>query len=130
MTYASGKVFTETMSQRTRTIEGKYVVCTVHSKFYNQPMNSILTYDAKASALKIYSLFGDGHGGNMLTEAVATFDFSKRTYTCTSAYGDGFKETTTGFYTDTEDTAKSVVRKNGALFMTRQVVTRPVTTLK
>jgi len=44
MTYASGKVFREEMTQTARTVDGKYVVFIVQSKFYNQPMNSILTY--------------------------------------------------------------------------------------
>jgi len=38
-------------------------------------------------------------------------------YTITSSYGDGFKETTTGSYTDTEDSAKTVGYKEGVLFI-------------
>jgi len=127
MTYASGKVFTEEMTQRTRTIRGKYIVATVHSKYYNQSMSSVLTFDEKASVLKVYSLFADGHGGDMLTEGKMSFDFSKKTYAVTSSYGDGFKETTTGVYADTEDTARTEVYQNGGLFMRREIVTRPVT---
>ena len=126
MTYASGKVFREEMTQTARTVDGKYVVFIVQSKFYNQPMNSILTYNAKASALKVYGLYGNGPGGDIVTESTAVYDFAKKTYTITSSYGDGFKETTTGSYTDTEDSAKTVGYKEGVLFMTREVKTRPI----
>jgi len=126
MTYASGKVFREAMTQTARTVGGKYVVFTVQSKFYNQPMNSILAYDAKASALKVYGLYGDNHAGDIMTEGTAVYEFAKKTYTITSSYGDGFKEATTGSYTDTEDSAKTVVYKDGVLFMTREVKTRPI----
>jgi hypothetical protein len=126
MTYASGKVIREELTQTARTVGGKYVVFTVQSKFYNQPMNSILTYNAKASPLKVYGLYGDGHGGDIVTEGTAVYEFARKTYTITSSYGDGFKETTTGSYTDTEDSAKTVVYKDGVLFMTREVKTRPI----
>jgi hypothetical protein len=109
MTYASGKV-----------------VFTVQSKFYNQPMNSILAYDEKASALKVYGLYGDGHAGDIVTEGTAIYDYARKTYSIISSYGDGFKETTTGSYTDTEDSAKTVGYKEGVLFMTREVKTRPI----
>jgi len=126
MTYASGKVFQEEMTQTARTEGGKYVVFTVQSKFYNQPMNSILAYDEKASALKMYGLYGNGPAGDIVMEGTAAYDYAKKTYTITSSYGDGFKETTTGSYTDKEDSAKTVVYKDGVLFMTREVKTRPI----
>jgi hypothetical protein len=125
MTYASGKVFREELTLSARTVGGKYVVFTVQSKFYHQPMNSILAYDEKVSALKVYGLYGNGHGDDIVTEGTAVYDYAKKTYTITSSYGEGFKETTTGSYTDTEDFAKTVVSKEGILFMTREVKTRP-----
>ena len=124
MTYASGKVFREELTQTVRTVGGKYVVFTVQSKFYNQPMNSILAYDQKASALKVYGLYGDSNAGDIVTEGTAVYDFAKKTYTITSSYGDSFTETTTGSYTDTKDSAKTVVYKGGVLFMTREVKTQ------
>jgi len=126
MTYASGKVFPEELTQTARTVRGEYVVFTVQSKFYNQPMNSILAYDKKASALKVYGLYGDGHADDIVTEGTAVYEFARKTYTITSSYGDGFKETTTGSYTDREDSAKTVVYKDGVLFMTRKVKTHPI----
>ena len=106
-------------------VGGKYIVFEFYSQFYHQTMNSILGYDAKARALKTYGLYGDGHGGNRVTEGTVVYDYARKTYTITSAYDD-FKETTTGSYTDTEDVAKTVAYKDGALFMTREVTTRPV----
>jgi hypothetical protein len=129
MTYASGKVLQETLTQTARTVGGKYEVFTVQSKFYNQPMNAILTYDEKPSALKIFGLFDDGYGGDIVTCGTAVYDYAKKTYTITSSYGDGFKETTTGSYTDKEDFAKTAVYKNGFLFMTREARTIPVTSV-
>jgi hypothetical protein len=129
MTYASGKVLQEKLTQTARTVDGKYEVFTVQSKFYNHPMNAILTYDEKASALKVFGLFGDGYGGDVVTCGTAVYDYAKKTYTITSSYGDGFKETTTGSYTDKEDFAKTVVNKNGFLFMTREARTIPVTSV-
>jgi len=130
MTYASGKVFKEVLTGTAHTVGGKYVVFTAYSQFYQQPMQAILGYDTKASVLKTYGLYGDGNGGNIVTEATVVYDFGKKTYKMNSSYGDGFKETTTGSYTDTEDIAKTVVYKAGALFMTREVVTRPVLPIK
>jgi hypothetical protein len=126
MTYASGKIFTEEMTQTARTVRSKYVVFTVQSKYYNQPMSAILAYDEKASTLKVYGLYGNSHGGDIVTEGAIVYDYAKKTYTSTSSYGDGFKEITTGSYTDTEDVAKTVVYKDGVSSMTREVVTRPV----
>lgn len=126
MTYASGKVFTEVATATAHTVRGRYVVFKFYSHYYQRTMNAILGYDVKASAPKTYGLYGDGQGGDVVTEGLVTYDLKHKTYTITSAYGD-FKETTTGSYTDTEDVARTVVNKNGALFMTRTVVTRPVT---
>jgi hypothetical protein len=126
MTYASGKIFKEVMTVTAHTVGGQYVVFTAYSSFYQQPMQTIFGYDAKALVLTTYGLYGDGHGGNIVTEATVVYDFDKQTYTMNSSYGDGFKKTTTGSYTDTEDVTKTVVYKNGALFVTHEIVTRPV----
>jgi hypothetical protein len=130
MTYESGKVFKEEMNMTAKTVGGKYVVFTVYSKFYNQPMNSILAYDEKASILKSYGLYANGHGEDIVTEGVVAYNYAKKTYGITSSYGDGFNEITTGSYTATEDSAKTVVKKNGSLFMTQEVKTYPNVTTK
>lgn len=125
MTYASGKVVQEEMTLAGHTVNGKYVVFTVQSKAYSQPINAILAFDEKSSALKTYGLYGDGHGGEIVTEGTAVYDYARKTYTITSSYGDGFNETTKGSYTDAQDFAKTVVYKDGTLFMTRETTTRP-----
>ena len=125
MTYATGQVVQEEMKGTTRTVGGKYIVSAVQSRFYEQPMHSVVAYDAKAAAIKAYGLYGDGRGGHRVTEGLVAFDFAKKTYTVTSAY-DGFKKATAGRYTDTEDRSKTIVYRDGALFLTREVTTRPV----
>jgi hypothetical protein len=130
MTYASGKVFREKMDGTSHSVQGKYIVFTIQSEFYHQTMYSILTSDEKAAVLKVYGLFGDGHGGDVVTEGTEVFNFARKTYTITSLYGDGFKETTAGTYTDKEDFARTTVYKNGVLFMTREATTRPVNNSK
>ena len=124
MTYAAGRVFQEELKGTTRTVGGKYIVSAVQSRFYQQPLHSIVAYDAQASAIKTYGLSGDGRGGSRVTEGLVAFDFAKKTYTMTSTY-EGFQETTTGNYADREDRSKTVVYKDGALFLTREVITRP-----
>jgi hypothetical protein len=126
MKYASGRTFREKMVQTTRTVDGKYIVYTINSKFYHQMISSILAFDEKASTLKVYGLYGDGHGGDTMTEGVVVYNFAKKTFTGTSSYGDGFKEITTGFYTSTNDFSRTVLYKNGAVFMTREVTATPV----
>jgi hypothetical protein len=123
MTYASGKVVREEMTQTACTVAGKYIVFSVQSRFYNRTMHAIATYDVKAAALKLYGFYSDEHGRDVVTEATIVYDYTKKTYTITSSYG-AFRETTTGSYTGTEDTAKTVVYKDGELFMTREVKTR------
>jgi len=124
--YATGKVFQEEVAVKARTVSGKYVVFDGYSQFYHQPMSSLLTYDEKSSDLKLYGLYADSQGNPLVTVGVGKYDATHKTYTVTSAYGEGFKETTQGVYTDTEDTAKTVVLKNGVLFMTRVVKTHPL----
>jgi len=120
MKYQTGKVFTETIKVSGKTVGGKYLVFTAQSKFYQQPMNSIVTYDAKASALKTYALFG-----GVLTFTTSVADYDKKIYAENSSYGDGFDEITVGSYSDTENSERTMVYQNGVLFMTREVKTHP-----
>ena|ERR1700733_12547318 len=122
MKYVSGKTFTEKITQTTRTADGKYIIYTINSEFYHQTMSSIMTFDEKASTLKVYGLYSGGHGGDVITESAVVYDYAKKTYTGTSSYGDGFKEITTGSYTSTNDFSNTLVYKNGALFMTREAL--------
>lgn len=124
-TYASGKVVTEVITQTARTIGGKYVVFTLNSELNHQAMDTILAYDEKASALKAYVLYNTGQGGDTIIESAILYDYAKKTYTMSATYGD-FKEITNGSYTFEEDFAKTSIYKNGDLFLTREVITRPL----
>jgi hypothetical protein len=119
--YESGETFTEDVPQTAKTVGGKYIVFTAESKFYHQTMYSILTYDEKSSALKVYGLYGD-----MVTEGTVVYDYDKKTYTESSSYGDGFKEVTTGIILPAEHSDRTLVYRNGILFMTRETKCHPV----
>ena len=45
--YQDGKSFKEECSAATKTVEGRYIVYTVESQYYGQPMSSILEFDEK-----------------------------------------------------------------------------------
>jgi hypothetical protein len=119
--YASGKVVNDDMQVTSKTIGGKYIVYSMWSRFYNQEMHSILAYDEKSGVLKAYMPYGDE-----LVESHFVCDVKTRTYSEKSAYGDGFTISTTGFCSDTGDSAHSVVYQHGALFMTRDATNHPV----
>ena len=120
MTYASGKVFSEEMSQTAKTVGGKHIVFTAESKYYQQTMNCLLTYDENAAALKTYGLYGE-----TVTEGTVVYDAAKKIYAITSSYGDGFLEVTVGSYSDKESSDRTLVYKHGVLFVTRNVECRP-----
>jgi hypothetical protein len=93
----------------------------MRSKFYNQEMHSILSYDGKSGTLKAYMHYGDD-----LLESHFVYDAKTRTSTEKYSYGDGFTVTTTGFCSDTGDSTHSVIYQHGALFMTRDATNHPV----
>ncbi len=123
--YEDERTFKEDAVITAKTISGKYIVFTIQSKFYEQPINSIVMYDKEKLAFAVWGKYGD-----MLTEQIATFDFEKKTYKTSSSYGDGFTETGSGFYSDKEDSSRALVYKNGTLFMTREVKAKPVEIIK
>ncbi len=121
MKYQDGRVFRESCTQKAKTIAGKYIVFSMDSHYYKQPMYAIAGYDEKASAVRQWGLFGD-----ILTEATMIFDPEKKVSASTSRYGDGFMEISAGTYSDTEMSDHTVVYKDGALFMIRDAKTRPI----
>ena len=125
MTYTSGKVLTEQMTLSAHTVGGKYVVFTMDSQVYHGPVNTILTLDEKSSSLKVYGLFPDEEGKDVLTESTVTYNFKKKTFSMNSTYLD-FKESVSGSYSDTQSTVKATAYKDGVLVMTRETITRPV----
>lgn len=124
--YQSGKTFKEEGAQTSRTIRGKFVVFTGQSQYYHRQMSTILTFDEMASAVKLYGLFGDGHGGDLVTEATIVYDYDKKIYASSCEYGDGFKELTVGSYSDRESSDRTLVYKNGVLFLTREVTAKAI----
>ncbi|MDR3458353.1 MAG: hypothetical protein P4N60_12960 [Verrucomicrobiae bacterium] len=119
--YENGKNFKEVVAETAKTVGGKYVVTTVQSQFYKQPMDSIMTYDEKASAYKVWAIFGE-----TITEGHIVYDFQKKIYAMNSAYGDGFTELGVGSYTSTESSDQTLIFKNGVLFSTRESKCMPV----
>ena len=126
MKFASGKTVTEEVPQTTRTVGGRYLVFTGQSTFYHQTMHGIVTYDEPASAYKIYGLYGDGHGGDLVIGGTIIYDTAKKIYAATSSYGDGFTEIGVGSYSATENSDRTLVYTNGVLFMTRETQSHPV----
>jgi hypothetical protein len=118
--YEDGKTFKEEIAGTSKTVGGKYIVNTVLSKFYKQPMDSILTYDEKTSNYKVFAIYGE-----TITEGRIVYDFSKKIYATSSAYGDGFTEQGVGSYTDAGSSDRTLIFKNGVLFCTRETKTTP-----
>jgi hypothetical protein len=121
--YPDGKVFKEECAQTARTVAGNYVVFATESKYYNQTMYSIAGYDAKASAVRMWGLFGD-----VVTEGTMIFDREKKISALTANYGEGFMEISVGSASEKELSDHALVYKDGVLFMTRDVRTRPAAT--
>jgi hypothetical protein len=120
MKYQDGKVFKEDCNQTAKTIGGKYIVFSTDSQYYKQTMHSMAGYDDKASAVRLWGLYGD-----IITEATMVFDPERKLSASTSRYGDGFMESSVGSCSATEMSEHTLVYKDGILVMTRDVTTRP-----
>jgi hypothetical protein len=125
MTYASGQVLQEEMKGGSHTVEGKYVVSAMNSQLYNQKFYYVTMYDAEEAVIKNYALTDNGKGRPMISESRVYPDFTNKTYIAKAVYGD-FIESTTGSYTDTNEICKSLIYKNGVLFLTRDLTIRQV----
>lgn len=123
MKYQDGRVFTEDCVQTAKTIGGKYVVFSMDSQYYKHTMHTIVGYDEKALAIRQWGLFGD-----TLTEGTIVFDPEKKVVASAAAYGDGFTEISAGSCSEAEQSDHTLVYKDGVLFMTRDVKTRPIGT--
>ncbi len=118
--YRDGKTFAENATETTKTVGGKYVVTTVRSTFSKQPMDSILTYDEKASTYKVWALLGE-----TIVEGRIVYDFQKKVYALNSAYGSGVTELGVGSYSDTENSSRTLIFTNGLLLCERISTTKP-----
>lgn len=114
--YADGRKFKEEIAGSSKTVKGKYVVATVQSDLYKQPMDSITAYDERTGCYKCWGLYG-----NTVVEGLMVYDVDKKTYSTYSTYGEGFLELSTSCYSDTNNWTHTVVLKNGVLFSARDV---------
>ncbi len=121
MQYTDGRVFSEECTHTAKAIDGNYIVFTIDSKFYGRPVHAIRGYDEKASAIHTWSLFGDA-----LVESTVNVDPVKKVFAETATYEGGFLEIVVGTYSDEEISERSLVYKNGVLFMTREAKTTPI----
>lgn len=118
--YNNGKSFSEEARQTVKTIEGKYIVTTITSDFYKQPMHSITAYDEKALSYKVWAMYGE-----TIAESQMVLDPQKHISAMNSTYGDGFSEVGVSSYSDTERSSRTLVFRNGILACTRESRTYP-----
>jgi hypothetical protein len=122
--YEDGRNVTEHFVVTSKTVGGEYIVFTINSEARKQSINSIIGYDRQTATYKTWGEFGKPDGsGNIITEGSDTLDPQEKTYTMSSTYGD-FTEIGKGSYTDTEDHSRTLVYRNGVLFLTRDVISR------
>ena len=121
LNYTTGRVLTQRLEGASKTIGGQYVVHTMQADFLKEPLYSIFTYEEKSGQFKEYGCYS-----NTVTEAIISFDAKNRTFASTASFATSFTETATGSWTETNETAHIVINKNGALFMTRDETTHPV----
>jgi hypothetical protein len=118
--FQDGRAFTEEMPLTAKTIAGKYIVFTADSQYYKQRRHSIVTYDDKAQAIKQWGLFGD-----TLTEETMLYDLAKKVCASTSRYAGGFMEITVASFSEKEISGRGLAYKDGVLYLTREVTTKP-----
>jgi hypothetical protein len=110
-----GRVFTEESVGTAKTIGGKYVVCSMDSQFSKEPLQAVIGYDEKASAIKSWGI-ADGS----LAVGTIVFDPERRVSAFTGTHGD-VMQISVGTYSDTESFSRMLVYKSGVLSLTREV---------
>jgi hypothetical protein len=124
--YPDGKAVKFDVAETAKTVAGKYIVTTVRSQSNNeQTIDSIMTFDDKASVYKGWATYGD-----KIIGGVSVYDFDKKIVSTFVDYGDGSSELTVGSYTGSESSDRTVILKNGVLFCTRESKTTPANLLK
>jgi hypothetical protein len=123
LTYEEGRLIKEDCLQTAKTVGGKYIVITTESQLHKEPSHCIVGYDQRASAIKQWGLYKD-----TVTEATMIFDTEKKLTASTSSYGGGFMEISISSASENEMSVHGRVFKNGVLFLTREVKTRPLKT--
>ena len=115
-----GRVFTEESVANTKTIGGKYIVCSMDSKFLKEPQRAVIAYDEKASAIKSW-----GIAGGSLAVSTVVLDPDKKLTASSGAHGE-FMEISVGSYSQTESFSRVTVYKNGVLSLTRDARYWPI----
>lgn len=122
LNYADGRTILEKTRVTTKTVEGNYIVYSGYSTLYKTSMSSIIGYDEDASSITQWGVFGD-----VLVKAIIVRDDKNKTSASFSQYGDGYEEIATEHFSEAEITGHAKVFKDGVLFMTREIIARPVT---
>jgi hypothetical protein len=115
-----GRVVKEESVATTKTIGGKYVVCSMDSQYINEPMRAVITYDEKASAIKSWGITG----GSLVVSTVV-LDPEKRITASSGTHGE-FVQISVGTFSDTEAFSRVSVYKDGVLCLTREVTSWPM----
>jgi len=119
--YPDGKTLNVEATESAKTVGGKYIVTTVHSQSNSEHVDSIMTYDEKASAYRGWAAYGE-----KIIGGVSVFDLQKKIVSTYVDYGDGSSELSVGSYSNTESSDRALIFKNGVLFCTRESKTMPV----
>jgi hypothetical protein len=115
-----GRVFTEESVATTKTIGGKYIVCSMDSQFLKEPQRAVIAYDEKASAIKSW-----GIAGGSLAVSTVVLDPEKKLTASSGTHGE-FMEISVGTYSQTESFSRVLVYKNGVLSLTRDARYWPI----
>jgi hypothetical protein len=115
-----GRVFTEESVATTKTIGGKYIVCSMDSKFLKEPQRAVISYDERASAIKSWGITD----GNLVVSTIVLYPEKKLTAS-SGAHGE-FMEISVGTYSQTESFSRLSVYKNGVLSLTRDARYWPI----
>ncbi len=115
-----GRTFTEESVATAKTIGGKYIVCSMDSQFSQAPLQAVIGYDEKASAIKSW-----GIAGGSLAVGTVVFDPERRITAFSGTHGD-VMQISVGTYSDTEAFSRMLVYKKGVLSLTREVRLRPM----
>jgi hypothetical protein len=118
--FPDGRVVKEESVATSKTIGGKYIVCSMDSQFIKEPMRAVIAYDEKATAIKSW-----GIAGGSLAESTVVLDPEKKITASSGTHGE-FMEISVGTYSDTEAFSRVSVYRNGVLFLTRKVSYSPM----
>jgi hypothetical protein len=119
--YEDGRIVKDHVVSVAKTINGKYIVFTMQSQLYQQPLNSIVSYNAESSTFEIW-----GNDGDSILKSTVVLNEQNRTYKSSASYGDGYTESGIGSWSDNEQSTRVSFYKNGTLIMTRDGKTAPI----